>query len=153
MNFQYHFSIEPDCWACVHCIQFYCSVSAILEIKRSFAVLSGSIGFIDPKSMGIDIRISLLGTSFTKLYDFMSIFVVKVNFWWTFWAFWQPSWKLKRSFAVVSYSLGFLDHTNMGIYQTKGWFNMCSLPRSTYTLLYLCAQNVNFDHFETVFSP
>ena len=43
-------------------------LAAILEIKRSSAVLSDSVGFLDPENMGIDIRIALLGASITKLW-------------------------------------------------------------------------------------
>ncbi len=41
-------------------------LAAILEIKRSYAVVSVSIGILDPESMGIDISIALLGASLTK---------------------------------------------------------------------------------------
>ena len=42
-------------------------LAAILEINRSFAIPSYSIGFLDPENMGIDTRIMLLYTSEANL--------------------------------------------------------------------------------------
>ncbi len=44
-------------------VVFLSFLAAILEINRSTAILSYSIGFLDPENMGINIRIVLLYTS------------------------------------------------------------------------------------------
>ena len=55
-------------------MDFLSFLAAILEMKRSSAVESDSVGFLDPENMGIDIRIALLGASITKLWLFFVIF-------------------------------------------------------------------------------
>ena len=74
-------------------------LTTIMEIKGHLLVLGDTIGFIGPKNMGIDIRITLLGASLNKLKwsDFWRSFWI---FWWLFWDFWHPSW-ISKGHAVL----------------------------------------------------